>query len=532
MEVFFKTIQSITSQNILGWFVIVIVIFTFIIGLVLSVLIKRYYVSLTTEILDCLNDEGEILFESQELNKMVSDFKKSAVNGTDNINTEVIIEKNLENKFIKFEGMINLLSSILTALGLLGTFLGLTLAIFDTKTALVGIENISNFTKELQGPIASMATAFWTSIFGVITSIILNLKNQSTKDARLNFYNEMENLLDNRVFAEHAVTFNTVFEEFSKTVKFTMLTLTEEMTNLFKNGVEELVTKINSSSLDLTESANGLKEYTKEFKGLVETFDNTVHSFEAPVESFNKSISNFVVVSSDLSTSVDEGFRKFVNSAENLDGSMIKLSSNIDSSFEAMSRTMDIALENLSANLGQCFGIVSNQFRDSMVEIGNGVDSGLTKISEAIKVNEEMTREVSESIMSESRSIIENQKAMKLIINEIRKYNEIQNKGNAYQVLMLNKHSKMLDESFKKFSSSIENISPYLAEKFSIALKQYLDGIGIQISDYLEDAIGNVTDDINQANKNLDDTISILESSSNLMRETTDIKNRLRGRKE
>ena len=255
MEVFFKTIQSITSQNILGWFVIVIVIFTFIIGLVLSVLIKRYYVSLTTEIFDCLNDEGEILFESQELNKMVSDFKKSAANGTDNINTEVIIEKNLENKFIKFEGMINLLSSILTALGLLGTFLGLTLAIFDTKTALVGIENISNFTKELQGPIASMATAFWTSIFGVITSIILNLKNQSTKDAKLNFYNEMENLLDNRVFAEHAVTFNTVFEEFSKTVKFTMLTLTEEMTNLFKNGVEELVTKINSSSLDLTESA-------------------------------------------------------------------------------------------------------------------------------------------------------------------------------------------------------------------------------------------------------------------------------------
>ena len=211
---------------------------------------------------------------------------------------------------------------------------------------------------------------------------------------------------------------------------------------------------------------------------------------------------------------------------------MIKLSSNIDSSFEAMSRTMDIALENLSANLGQCFGIVSNQFRDSMIEIGNGVDSGLTKISEAIKINEEMTKEVSESIMSESRSIIENQKAMKLIINEIRKYNEIQNKGNAYQVLMLNKHSKMLDESFKKFSSSIENISPYLAEKFSIALKQYLDGIGIQISDYLEDAIGNVTEDINQANKNLDDTISILESSSNLMRETTDIKNRLRGRKE
>ncbi|MGL4654376.1 MAG: hypothetical protein ACRCWM_00610 [Sarcina sp.] len=520
MDVLSKTISSITAQNLLGWIVIAIIIATFIVGIVLNIIIKRYYDDLNKDVLEGINTEGDIYFQIPELNKILGRFKKSTECGTDNINTQVIIEKNLDEKFTKFEGSAKIIPSILVAMGLLGTFLGLTLAIFETKEALSGIESINVFTKNLQAPIASMATAFWTSIFGVITSMILNFVGQGTKNSKNKFYNEMEDFLDNEIFANHAKTFNTIFEEFSKTVKVTMLTLTEEMTNLFKDGVEELVSKINSSSLDLTESANGLKEYTKEFKGLVETFSHTVHSFEAPVESFNESVSSFVITSDNLSNSVEKGFREFVSSAENLDRAMIDLTQNIDTSFESMSRSMDISLDNLSANLGQCFTGISVKFENSMEKVQQGLDDSIIRISNAVLTNAESSLEVAATIKEETENMTENQKNIKELISEVKKNNEVSNKEVAYQTIVLNKQTKSLDESLKTFEKSSEHMPLFLAEKFSHVLKDYLDDVGIKITKHIDENMGTIRQDIMGASKTLDETINVIDSSREIISNT------------
>lgn len=531
MDVFARAMKSIGSQNMLGWFIITIIIALFILGIVLTILMKKYYMDLYTDLKDNANGIDEVDFDNPELENIVNRFKKSTVSGTDNINTEVIIEKNLKSRYIKNEKLIKIIPSILIALGLLGTFLGLTVAIFDTRVALNGVKDVANFTKELQNPIASMSSAFWTSIFGVIASLIMNYFNQSVKYQKEKFYNEIEDYLDNEIFAEHAKTFTTVFEEFSKTVKLTMLTLTEEMTNLFKNGVEELVSKINTSSIDLTESANGLKEYTKEFKSLVETFDNTVQSFEKPVKSFNESISEFVITSDNLTQSVEEGFRNFVDSSESLDKSMIVLSDNIDSSFESMSRAMDITLNNLSANLGQCFTSVLVKFEDSMSDISDEITVGLSKVSNAMNKNEESILLASNSIKMESESIIENQKNIKYLIEKIEENNKIQNKESVYQISMLNKHSSMVDKSFRSFGEVVDNLPPMLAQKFSVVLKEYLDDVGISISKHLEKDMGKVASDIREAAETLDETMKVIDGASNTIDTTHQRRSTVRGRR-
>ena len=520
MDVLSKTISSITAQNLLGWLVIGIIIITFIIGIVLNITIKRYYDDLNKDILAGINREGEVYFQIPELNKIFNRFKKSTECGTDNINTQVIIEKNLDDKFTKFEDTAKLIPSILIALGLLGTFLGLTLAIFETKEALTGIESINVFTQKLQAPIASMATAFWTSIFGVLTSMVLNFMTQSVKHSKSKFYNEMEDFLDNEIFANHAKTFNTIFEEFSKTVKLTMLTLTEEMTNLFKNGVEELVSKINSSSIDLTESANGLTEYTKEFKGLVETFSHTVHSFEAPVESFNESVSSFVITSENLSGSVEKGFRDFVYSAENLDRAMVDLTNNIDTSFEAMSRSMDVSLDNLSANLGQCFTGISVKFENSMGKMQDGIDDSIIRISNAVLTNAESSLEVAATIKEETDNLVINQNNIKDLIAEVKKNNDVSNKEVAYQTVVLNKQTKSLDDSLRTFSKSSEHIPIFLAERFSHALKEYLDDVGIKITKHIDSNMGTIRSDIIGASRTLDETMNVIDSSREIINST------------
>ncbi|MGL5576209.1 MAG: hypothetical protein ACRDCW_11770 [Sarcina sp.] len=520
MEVLSKAISSITAQNFLGWLVIGIIIVTFICGIVLNVIIKRYYDDLSNDVLEGTSREGEIYFKTLELNKILGRFKKSTECGTDNINTQVIIEKNLNEKFTRLENKAKLIPSMLIAMGLLGTFLGLTLAIFETKEALSGIESINVFAKNLQAPIASMATAFWTSIFGVITSMILNFINQGTKHSKNKFYNEVEDFLDNEIFANHAKTFNTIFEEFSRTVKLTMLTLTEEMTNLFKDGVEELVSKINSSSLDLTESANGLKEYTKEFKGLVETFSHTVHSFEAPVESFNESVSSFVITSDNLSSSVDKGFKDFVHSAENLDKAMSDLTYSIDKSFESMSKSMDVSLENLSENLGQCFTGISVKFENSMEKVQTGLDDSISRISNAVLTNAESSLEVAATIKEETENMMINQNNIKDLIVEVKKNNEISNKEVVYQSVVLNKQTKALDESLRRFEKSSEHIPLFLAEKFSRVLKDYLDDVGIKITDHIDDNMGTIKNEIVGATRTLDETIGIIDSSRVMINNT------------
>ena len=535
MDVLSNAITSITAQNLLGWLVIGIIVITFTIGIIINVKIKRYYDNLNEEVVEEINKGGEVYFESLELNNILNRFTRSTECGTDNINTQVIIEKNLNSKFIRLENNIKLIPSILIAMGLLGTFLGLTLAIFETKVALSGIDSINVFTQNLQAPIASMATAFWTSIFGVITSMILNFISQVTKNSKNRFYNEIEDFLDNEVFANHAKTFNTIFEEFSRTVKLTMLTLTEEMTNLFKNGVDELVNKINASSLDLTESANGLQEYTKEFKGLVETFSDTVYSFKEPVDSFNASISEFVITSDNLSISVDKGFKGFVKSAGNLDKSMTELSYNIDSSFTSMSKSMDIYLENLVANLGQCFTGISIQFKNSMEKLQKGLDEGIVRISNAVLANAESSLEVAATIKDETENLSDNQNNIKNLITEVKKNNEVSNKEISYQTLLLNKQTKSLDESLKTFEKSSEHIPIFLAERFSHILKDYLDDVGIRITTYMDQNMGTIKKDIEGATKVLDETIDIIDSSRLIMRETNRKRmevNDYRGRKE
>lgn len=419
MQVFTSIVQSIASQNIIGWLVILIITILLLVGLILNIKVKIYYKNLFN---DLKENSSKNSFNIIELNKILDRFKKSATKGTENINTEVLIEKNLKIKIIKSEKWINILPAIFIACGLLGTFLGLTLAIFETKTALNSIENINNFTVSLQAPISSMSSAFWTSIFGVTSSVVLNAFNVLVRNEREKFYNYLEDYLDNEVFANHANTFNVIFQEFNRTVKLTMLTLTEEMKQLFQNGVEELVNKINSNSIDLTKSAEALQNYTNEFEKLVKSLDNTVLNFEKPVDKFKNSIENFVVISNDLNERFTESFDALINKVDHLDSN---------------------------------FKILSNSIYD----------------------NKEALSEMGRVISDEAESLRECYKAFEDGLQEVRWLNEIQNKEFLSQIDNVNKGYESFSEGFVEFKKSLENLEISLARGFAGVVQGELNSL-------------------------------------------------------
>ncbi|MPQ42736.1 hypothetical protein [Clostridium tarantellae] len=442
MNIFIRVIQSLTSQNAIGWIIIALILGLLILGIAINLKISTYYLNLFKKFKVFSKNKKEEEFEkkntgSDEIENIIKDFEISAKKGTENINTEVIIQKHLKSSIVKWQGWIKILPSFFIALGLLGTFLGLTLAIFDTKMALNSIDSMSNFTLALQDPISSMASAFWTSIAGVISSIILNSLNVRLENDKSNFEDLLEDYLDNKIYADHANTFNKIFEEFNVTVKETMLTLTVEMSELFKNGVEELVNKINSNSIDLTKSAEALQGYTVEFEKLVGSLDTTITKFEIPVDKFNVSIENFEVISGELNNKFTESFGEFISKVENLQDNFSVLSNSIDSNKETM-EGMGIAISEEAESLRECY------------------------------------------------------RAFEASLEEVRWMNEVQTKEFLNQISLVNKGYENFSEGFESFKESLKTMEVSIAKGFAGVVQGELNTLSKDFTEDLEDVLQSI----------------------------------------
>ena len=64
------------------------------------------------------------------------------------------------------------------------------------------------------------------------------------------FFDTFEDYLDNLIYGENFYGFAKQFEKFNNTLENTMKDLTKEMRALFREGVEELVEKINKNTID------------------------------------------------------------------------------------------------------------------------------------------------------------------------------------------------------------------------------------------------------------------------------------------
>ncbi len=334
MNVISEIFGSMIGQGILGWAVIFVILGLGTYGIVLSIKLKGNYEDLRDEFERSIvinEDTGEKDLKGTALYEISEEFKKSASKGTENINTEVLMEKYLRKHININEKVINLLPSTSIALGLLGTFLGLTVAIHSTNGVLEsGIKTMDVFLNKMGVPLQGMASAFWTSIFGVIMSLVLNYIIQMTKREKEEFYDDVEDYLDNILYSEHAFSFVTQFERFNDTISASMINLTKEMRALFQEGIDELVSNINKNTIDMTESAKVLSNYTKDLEMVILSLNKSVDNFKEPIDMFKSSIDDFDITTEKL---------EFV-----MNTSVTRLSDKIDILSEVLNK-LDMSIE-------------------------------------------------------------------------------------------------------------------------------------------------------------------------------------------
>lgn len=378
-------LQSFLTQNILGYIGVSLILIVLVLGIIYNLRVKSKYERLSkdfkeSEWVNVANKENqrELKFFNTELKAMADDFRKSAIKGTYNINTEVIIQKNIEKKILKEENISNILPSISIALGLIGTFLGLTVAIMTTTGVLsTGTQSMADFSRSMNMPLGSMSSAFWTSIVGVIGSVILNCLNINLKRSKEDFYDVFEDYLDNILFSIYIKSDKDILTEF---MNRSLINFSAKLDELFNKGINNLVNSVNRNTIDMTNSFNGMKEQIKELDTVVSDFRISVIGIKTPIKNFGENLDKFSRISTEFCNSVNSTNNRFVNKSTNLEESMSELSKSINENKREVSKLcMRLEVQSNEVRRGyntfsDVFNIIKEEQRKNNQVVSNQID--------------------------------------------------------------------------------------------------------------------------------------------------------------
>lgn len=407
-----KLMQSFIGQEPVGVIFCSVIVVSCILSILKFIKISKEYERLTNEFNSSeeimVNDKKELDVKEPLLKEIIENFKSSAKRGTENINTEVIIQKKLEkgNKIFKIEKHVKTMPSTSIALGLLGTFIGLTLAIVETRGVLGGtMGSTQQFSQAMEAPFSSMSSAFWTSILGVVSSLTLNFFNVNLENKKEAFYDEIEDYLDNTIYAHYGKLFGAQFAEFNETVKESMINLTADMRDLFQDGVSELVSKINKNTIDLTGTVKELTNYTKDLDRLTKSLDGSVRNFKEPVDSFKTTIHEYLQASENTTSIMKESVNKFAIKVDTLDSDLNNVQSIIKSNKEELQNVGQSMNKQLSGSISTINGSYKK-----LIEVIEILSSNQNSNNEDLKVHTDELSKVYKDLQNSLSGFLENLK--------------------------------------------------------------------------------------------------------------------------
>jgi hypothetical protein len=187
-----------------GYFIILTILVVLAVGIALTFAIRARYGALSA---DLHAHAGTGAFDSAALRQIASAALAAHERGTQEINTQVIIEQGVQSELRHLligERFLRSCTGLLIILGLVGTFYGLTLSI-GKLAALIGgdpadvTEITETLTAGLTQALAGMSVAFSTSLFGIVSAIVMTLVSVffNVVDRRAEVLGQIESYVDN-----------------------------------------------------------------------------------------------------------------------------------------------------------------------------------------------------------------------------------------------------------------------------------------------------------------------------------------------
>ena len=323
----------------------------------------------------------------------------------------------------------NLVPGVMTGLGILGTFIGLTLGLqhFNTGSA----SEISNSIAPLMDGIK---VAFHTSIYGMIFSLVFNYVYKAILEAS---YNEIDEFLDcfngyvvgdsnyenekntaimlnkmpellanklNDILAPNLTEMNVTLRNLAENVNKNQVT---GLSNIVDHFIEEMNKSLSGKFEELGKTIEKTCEMQRQNYEFVENIYKSISNVASDVEKVNK-LSNETVEKMSAYVSEIEGLQKIIN--ENY----MSINVQLDSQLKA-NEDMGNYINELSSFVKQIsetndrIAQASEKHIESIKEISDSITSDLTKAtSDLTKVSSDLSSKMGDSINTTFESFDEN----------------------------------------------------------------------------------------------------------------------------
>lgn len=400
MEVFEKIIEGTLKSYIsIGCLVIIV-------GYAIYKLIenKRIYIELNNKLKE-LNEDYKSSIIYKEASKMYNQYID---NNLCEINNQTLIEEYISTIYINKKSIVKYSKNIKNAgsncilLGVLGTFIGLLIVLSD-----IGNIGDSNILTAISG----MNVAFVTSVFGIITSIILNyilLNRSSIEHVTLQIMLKLETLIHKKSSQSKNRQLNNTINDIKKSI--------EKISYSIKaiERFDEITMRLNTFTKNFDNSINNFNDAMENTKPFISNFSENINKMDNQFKSLNENFKKIFSLYEENQKFNEELMKNTTDTNKSIKESMVSIKQNIDfttGSQKEVNESLKTLFANIEENYNELFRKMSSTM-DSILAKEDGFNVNINKLTETLeKYSEELNNilknfgQMNDSIKSQSDSI-------------------------------------------------------------------------------------------------------------------------------
>ena len=421
---------------------------------------------------------------SKTINIETHDGKKSNIPASEYINDYSVCKYNKLNL-----RMLDTAAGTLVGLGLLGTFLGLTLGIkgFDSS-------NTERINESIQGLLAGMGTAFLTSLLGMTFSILFTAVDKALRHRLYKDVKELTDKLDSEYYIDDLVLSN-----------INQQNIVNQLYKALKNDLQQQALEI----------ANKLTYTNAEGQNV--TIGNAIREILTENTKQSKALMSF---STDLAMELNQGFDETLS--RQMQQKIVPLMESVDATTKAVVEHIDKMADTVSSPATDMMQNVVDELKQSMQSLLTEFSTGLSGSATSELENLAMQLGTATQAMADFPKNMENLSAtLQVTIEEVKHaISEISNtSANANSTAMQQMQEQItyatgaisnaiteVKEVMSGISQSSQEQSNQMVSKLADAAEKmgsFLTGTISTLSNSVQQSVKGITDDINSKQTDL-----------------------------
>lgn len=381
----------------------------------------------------------------------------------------------------------------LVGLGLLGTFLGLTLGIKDFDSS-----STQNIQKSIQLLLSGMGTAFITSLVGMLLSMIYSFVDKYWRNRLSKHLHVLTKKLDSLYYIDDRTLDDLNEQALAKSIASTMKEVVEHEMRSVVNALNEKLT-YNSESGEVTTVANAIREILKE---------NQEQS---------RALKSF---STDLAMELNNGFDEVLS--RQMQQKILPLMESVDATTKSVVEHIDQMAETVSSPATDMMQSVVDDLKNSMQSVISEFSNGLSGSATAELENLASQLGTATQAMADFPKNMENISAtlqvtieeVKAAISEISKTSATANSTAMQQMQeqiafatgSISNAIEQVQDVMSGISQSSQEQSNQMVSKLADAAEKmgtFLTGTISTLSSSVQQSVKDITDDVNSKQADL-----------------------------